>query len=643
LLASNIAVSVLILLTAMYIPDRLSFAAMPTVLLVTTIYRLALAVCATRLILLSADAGRVIGAFGEFVVGGNFAVGAVVFLILTIVQYLVVARGAERVAEVGARFSLDAMPGRQMAIDADLRAGAWTAAQAQHGRRALQRESQFYGAMDGAMKFVKGDAIAGMVITAINIVAGVGIGIGMRGMGAVESLRSFGLLSVGNGIVMQICSLLVSTASGVMVTRVASEQGQSSLAGDIGSQMFGDPRLVGAGALFVLGLAVVPGLPAAPFVIIAALGGALAWGLAHSRVRHAAQREASVGQDAWSSAAWPVSIELGEALASEFLDDREGALAIGRALDQARARLFLELGVELPVAQVRSCEQIDPHAYRLSLQAIPAGEAVIAQGKALALTSAETLLSMGLKVEPAVDPATGKPACWIPRAQSSVLERAGFVVLDGASLIARHLERAIRRRPHDWVNLQQVQNALDQLEGTHPALVRNVVPKPISLPLLTEVLRNLVKDGVSIGPLRELLEALSLCEPGQSDPDLLAERARSALARHITHRYARSGVVTVHPLDPDIEEALRDALQKGPGGTYLALAPDLARSIIAAVSELCCEPDAGDRPLVLTHADLRRHLKRLLASDVPEVEVLSYTDLTPDITLKSLSPVRVNT
>ncbi|AKF07843.1 flagellar biosynthesis protein FlhA [Sandaracinus amylolyticus] len=568
LLAGNVSLAIVILLVAMYVPDALAFTSFPTILLITTLFRLALNVSSTRLILLQADAGEVIRAFGDFVVQGNYVVGAVVFLILTLIQFMVIARGSERVAEVGARFALDAMPGKQMAIDADLRSGALGHDEARRRRRLLQRESQFYGAMDGAMKFVKGDAIAGIVITGVNIVFGVVIGVAMHDMGALESLQRYGLLTIGDGLVSQIPSLLISTAAGLVVTRVASEDEQSSLGGDVGRQIFGNPRALAIASGFLVLLAIVPGLPPAPFVVLAAVFGGVAWRLSRRAPR------VDVRDVERSPRLVPITIELGAALAAGL----DGLLE--RDVPALRDRLFASLGVVLPEVRAHASSTLAPRDYAIHLHEIPVARGELADDELVAI-----------------------------------------------------LERAVRRRAADLVGLQEVQSMLDQLERTHPALVRHVVPKPIALPLLADVLRRLVDEGVSIRPLREILEALATATA--TDPAALADSLRVALRRHLTHAHADGGVLEVLVLDPEIEETLRDGLQRSGA---LALPPSTARDVVAVVRRAVSSRE-GRVPPLLTQPDVRRALRRLLEVELPDVAVLAYTELDPAVTVKTVGRV----
>lgn len=589
LIASNIAVSVLVLLIAVRMRDALAFTAMPTLLLVTTLYRLALNVSSTRLILLQADAGEVIRSFGEFVVRGDYVVGGVVFLVLTLIQYVVVARGAERVAEVGARFTLDAMPGKQMSIDADLRAGVIHAQEARGLRARLERESHLYGAMDGAMKFVKGDAIAGIVITLVNIVAGVGIGAGMRGLALPDALRVYGLLTVGDGLVSQIPSLLTATGAGIIVTRVASREDGASLGGDIGAQLFGDPRVLAIGAGFLAVLAVVPGLPALPFAFLALLLGASAYVTWHSAATRAGATGASTPHGAADVAA--IGVDLGAELHAAIVSSR-GPGALDHALDDLRSRVTADLGVRVPDVRVSTDATLAPRAFALRLAEIPLARGVAATG-------------------------LGAP------------ETAAFV--------ARELEALLRRHAPDLVGIDEAQRMLDRLETTDPALVRAVVPNPVPLRLLVDVLRRLLAEGVSIRPLKQVLEALANDAGATKGAGALVERIRTTLARHITFAHARDGVVAVHPLDPMVEDAIRDAIHEAPEGEYLAMAPDETQDLVTATRALLNGSAHG--AVLVTQPDVRRFVRQILRDDLPEVAVLAYPELAAEARIDRLAPL----
>jgi type III secretion protein V len=640
LITANMAVGVLLLLVALYVPDGLSFTSFPTLLLVTTLYRLGLNVSSTRLVLLQGDAGEVIRAFGGFVVRGNYVVGAVVFLILTLIQFIVIAKGSERVAEVGARFTLDAMPGKQMAIDAELRTGAIGQDEARRRRRTLQRESQFYGAMDGAMKFVKGDAIAGIVITVVNVVGGLAIGVLQRDMSAVESLRLYGLLTIGDGLVSQIPSLLISTAAGLVVTRVASEDEGSSLGGEVGRQIFGNPRALGLAAAFLVVLALIPGLPTVPFLALAGVLGALSWrrsregapaGDDDANLRPEARREQQAKRQLVPLVV-PVSLDLGPELAREVLDERGGGPLLEGEVPRVREAVFQRLGVAVPGVRARAAA-LAPREYVISMQEVPVTRGECREGLFVAAPPA-ALASLG--IEPLGEPSTAPPGVWVAESARPLLEAAGHAPLGAVGVLGRHLEEVLTRRAHELLGLQETQSMLDQLERAYPALVRNVVPKPVSLPLLADVLRRLVEEGVSVRPLREILEALALHGAAEKDPVALTEAVRGALRRAITHRHARAGALSVYLLDPLIEDTVRDAIQRTATGSYLALPPDLARDVVQAVARTL---GAATSPVVLTQSDVRRFVRRLLENEHPQLTVLSYQELDPTVTVQPLGRI----
>jgi len=648
LIASNVSLAVLLLLVSLYIKNGLSLASFPTILLITTLYRLALNVSSTRLILLQADAGDVIRAFGDFVVRGNYVVGAIVFAILTLIQFLVVAKGSERVAEVGARFTLDAMPGKQMSIDAELRSGAISQDEARKQRRGLQRESEFYGAMDGAMKFVKGDAIAGIVITIINILGGLAIGIGMRDMSALEALEVYGLLTIGDGLVSQIPALLISTAAGLVVTRVSSEDEDSSLGSDVARQVFGDPRALTIAAIFLLALAITPGLPAMPFLVLSAVFFLVAHRLRAGGARDADAHEAQVVEQeaaretrakrAMVPVVIPVAIDLGPALADAILDDEGGGALLEDAVPTLRDRLFIDLGIALPGVRARRASGLPPDAYAIAIQEVPVGGGTLPPGRVLSLADVATAEALGVEATPGLDPGSGADASFVDEIGREALEAEGIPCFDEASAITRHLERAVSLRAHDLVGLQEVQTMLDQLERAYPALVRNVVPKPVSLSLLTDVLRRLVEESVSIRPLREILESLATYAPNEKDAMTLTELVRGSLKRQLTHQHAEGGVLAVHLLDPMIEEAVRDSIQRTATGAYLAMPPDMAKDVIAAVRKECFT-ERGAAAVLLTQPDVRRFMRRLLEVDLPDAAVLSYQELAPEVTVQPLGRV----
>jgi type III secretion protein V len=609
LLATNLSLSVAILLVVLYVPDAIGIATFPTLLLLTTLFRLALNVSSSRLILLQADAGEVIRAFGSFVVRGNYVVGGVVFLILTIIQFVVIAKGGERVAEVGARFVLDAMPGKQMAIDAELRSGTIDGVEARRRRRQLARESQFYGSMDGAMKFVKGDVIASLIITVINILGGLGIGVGMKGMAATMALKKYGLLTIGDGLVSQIPALVLSTAAGILVTRTASEEPDTPLGEELSRQLFGTPKALKVASVFILLLALVPGLPTAPFLVLAAV----LFFVARARSKQLAtddQRAATepTPQPQAGGRKGPAFVPMVVPWSVEVSEDLEPFLADGRTttgddLPGIRARtlalreqLFAELGVPLPAPRVRAVAGLPPRSFVVSLHEVPA-----------------RLVTLPVDLS-----------------EEALAEH-----------VARETRALLRGRASDFLGLAETQRLLDELEQLAPATVRNVVPKPVSLGLLADVLRRLVEEGINIRDLRAILEALSTVASSEKDPLNLAEFVRAQLRRAITFRLTRGvpqlGVVLV---DPMIEDTIRRAVTRTPAGAFLTLAPAAARDVVASLRRAVAEakthaPDA--EPVILTQPDIRRFTRKLIDVELPDVTVVSFAELLPEVSLRPLA------
>ena len=604
LISTNLSAAVAILLVVLYVPDAIGIATFPTLLLLTTLFRLALNVASTRLILLQANAGEVIRAFGTFVVRGNYIVGAVVFLVLTIIQFVVIAKGSERVAEVGARFVLDAMPGKQMAIDAELRSGSIDGSEARRRRRLLQRESQFYGAMDGAMKFVKGDVVASLVIVVVNILGGLAIGVGTKGMPVVDALKRYGLLTIGDGLVTQIPALVLSTAAGVLVTRVGSEEQDTPLGDELARQLLGVPKALQVAGVFVLLLALVPGLPALPFLVIGValllVGRARARALSVEQQRAATEPAPAQRDRARAGAREPVfvplvvpwSVEVSEDLAP-LLDAEAPSGGLRTAVIALREQLFAELGVPLPAPRVRAREGLGERIVVVSLQEVPA-----------------RVLQVPADLE------DEQLVAWV---QGSVAQ-------------------LLRERAADFLGLAEVQRLLDELEQFAPATVRNVVPKPVSLVLLTEVLRRLLEERVSVRDLRTILEALSILAATEKDPLSLTEYVRAQMRRAITFRLTSGrGHLEVVLLDGIIEDTVRRAITRTPAGAFLTLPPAASRDVIKAITDAVAAAPKGVRPVVLTQPDIRRFVRKLLEPGLPDVWVASFAELLPEVVLRPVA------
>ena len=642
----NITVAVTILMVSIYISSPVQIASYPTLLLITTLYRLSIDISATRLILLKADAGEVIHAFGMFVVSGNFVVGAVIFLIITLVQFIVITKGAERVAEVSARFTLDAMPGKQMSIDADLRAGIIDFKQARARREALARESQFYGAMDGAVKFVKGDAIAGIVITLINIVGGLIIGVAMNGMSVMDAVETYSILTIGNGLVSQIPALLISISAGMVVTRVASESKDANLGKDVAGQILGQPKAiaVAAGLLTILGI--IPGLPKIPFFILAGLTGSLAYGLFRAEKIQAAavQKSETVAakvQDPRLSVTVPLMLQAGEGL-THYVDlSNEMGQKFYEQLLAVRNALYYDLGVIFPSLQIKGNSPGEPGSYTIWANEVPAVSGQIRMDAVLVNDSAGKISFYGFKGEDTLNPATAKPAAWISRADGDRAKALGFQVWDTPEILLLHLTQFLRKNAREFIGIQEVHTMISGLKQNYPTLVDETVPKPVSIQTLTDILRRLVDENVSIRDLKAILQIL--CEWGRSehDPFLLTEHVRAGLKRKICYRISQGRpLLFVYRLDPEFEEMFRNSIRQSASGAYLAMDPALSQQVMeAARAQIGDLPPGAQSPVILTDGEIRRFVKKLLDFAVSDVNVLSYDQLTPTINLQPLGTI----
>jgi type III secretion protein V len=643
-LAINLAAAVALLVAALYARSALKVTSFPTLLLFTTLFRLALNVSSTRLALAEGHAGEVIQAFGEFVVRGDYVVGAVVFAILTLVQFLVVAKGAERVAEVSARFTLDAMPGKQMSIDADVRAGAIDQTQARRRRRDLERESQMFGSMDGAMKFVKGDVIAGLVIVAVNLLGGIAIGVLQNGMSMAEAASTFALIAIGDGLVSQIPSLCIAVAAGLVVTRVASEKEDDSLGSEIGSQFFGQAQTLWVVAGLCGALALMPGMPHLTFLGLGGLLGGLAYALKHVlpgaiEAEKPAEQQGGTPAEGADAAGTPgaapesatvavgvspLTVDLAPDLTA--LAQEQGGAFVHHLLNRVRDELFFELGVRVPGIRVRTqAAYLSPGEYRILVDEVPAGGGQVSPGALYALAPTEEIAFLEVKAEPAVEPGTGRPISRVTEAGRARLEMAQIPVRRPGELIADHLRHVLRARAASLLGIQEVQGLLEGLEAQSPVLVKEALQK-VPLPLLTDVLRKLIQEQVSIRDLRAILEAL-VSPTTEGDATSLAERCRQALHRYLSHKYAPSGPLYAYLVDPEVEEGLRGA---GPRGA----SPD--PEWVAGVLEGLRRIATGGRAVLLTAPDVRRTLRKLCEGAFPDVAVLTYGELDVDLQIRPI-------
>jgi flagellar biosynthesis protein FlhA len=644
LLTANLALSLLTLLISMYVLRPLDFSVFPSALLLLTLFRLSLNVASTRLILLhgnegSGAAGQVIHAFGRFVVGGSYVVGAVVFLILVVIQFVVITKGAGRIAEVAARFTLDAMPGKQLSIDADLNAGLVNEDGARARRREIGREADFYGAMDGASKFVRGDAIAGILITAVNIVGGLTIGVLQLKMDILEALAIYTLLTVGDGLITQIPALIVSTAAGIVVSRAASE---TELASAMGAQFGGHHRALAitAGVLLVLGL--VPGLPMAPFLLVAAVTGSVAYsGLRESAKGARAAPPASAIPAAPEKVESllvldPLELEVGYSLIP-LADAAQGGDLLER-VRLIRRQFATELGFVVPPVRIRDNLQLKPSSYALKIRGLSIASGEVMPGHFLAMnpgTATEPVPGV-----PTTEPTFGLPAQWIASEDRERAQLFGYTVVDPSSVMATHLAEIIRRHACELLGRQEVQSLLDHLKPTHPSVVEALVPQLLPLGTVQKVLQNLLSENVSIRDLVSILEALADAAPLTKDPLLLTERARQALGRAICRGLtSEDNLLRVFTLSPALETLLADALAEGDQGRYLALEPRIAQRIIEALAAALTKGPSDRTPVILCVANIRPHLRRLTERYLPHLAVLSYNEIGPDVTLKALAMV----
>ena len=648
LLTVNIAASVTILLVAVYTDDPMKFSVFPSLLLITTLFRLALNVSTSRLILLNADAGSVVHSFGNFVVGGNLVVGLVVFLILVVIQFVVITNGAGRVAEVAARFTLDAMPGKQMAIDADLNAGLIDEKQARDRRRAIGEEADFYGAMDGASKFVKGDAIAGIVIIMVNIMGGLGIGVLQKGIGPSEALSTYARLTVGDGLVSQLPALLISTATGIIVTRAA---GTNSL----GTQMFSQltaqsrPLYVAGGMLAMFGM--MPGLPKLPFFAVAGITLAGGYFIRKQNVADelalntpvpvAAKEPEQLGpqQVIQMMAVDPLEVEVGYGLIPIVDESAGGGLL--RRITMIRRQLALDLGLVLPTVRVRDNLQHAPNAYVVKLRGVEIARGTLHPGQFLAMDPGTAEGDVpGIETH---EPAFGLPARWITPAHKERAELLGYTVVDAESVLATHLTELVKRFAPDLLSRQDTQNLLENLRAEYPALVEDLVPTTLTVGEVQEVLQNLLSERVSIRDLVTICETLATQGRVSRDIDLLTEYARAALSRQISRQYAdEHDAIHVITVGQRTEEEIASSIQQSDRGSNVAMPPWQLQRLLGVVStEVERIASNGKDPVILCSSRIRLALRRLLERRLPNVVILSFAEVTSQTTVEAVGTIEV--
>jgi flagellar biosynthesis protein FlhA len=647
LLAFNITLSVIILLVGLQVRRPIEFSAFPSILLIVTLFRLSLNIASTRLILLhgnegAAAAGEVIRAFGNFVVGGNYTVGLVVFSILVVINFVVVTKGAGRVAEVAARFTLDAMPGKQMSIDADLNAGLINETEARRRRREISEEADFYGSMDGASKFVRGDAVAAIIIVLVNIIGGLTIGILQQGMSPGVAAQTYTLLTVGEGLVAQIPALFISTAAGIVVTRAAAD---ADLGGQITRQMLFSPKAIGTAAGILLALGVVPGLPHLAFL---GLGGIAAWfAYRLSREAKAPHESAPVPTVPQAENATPplvpldlMEVQVGYGLIG-LVEGKHGTALLDR-IKGLRKQFAETMGFLLPPIHIRDNLQLRPNEYAVMLKGVELTKADVLPSHVLAIDpgTAQRGLIQGVATK---EPAFGLPALWVPEATREQAQLAGYTVVDASSAIATHLSEIIKRHGHELLGRQEVQSLLDELAKVHPKLVEELIPTLLPLGTVVRVLGNLLREGIPIRDLRSIIEALADHAGVTKDSELLTEMARQALGRTIIRQYqAPDGSLPVITLDPRLDRSLSEQAAAVPQGGMLNLDPGLSHTLLAAMKQTVERVAArGHQPVLLCSPVLRRHIRRLTDRILHTVPVVGFNELDSMVRLQSLDTIRL--
>ncbi|WP_458122508.1 flagellar biosynthesis protein FlhA [Paenibacillus sp. Z6-24] len=647
LLIVNISLAMIILLIAMNTKEALEFSIFPAMLLITTLFRLALNISTTKLILGEGEAGSVVATFGSWVAGGQIAVGFIVFLILVIVQFIVITKGSERVAEVGARFTLDAMPGKQMSIDADLNAGLINEQQARERRSKIEREADFYGAMDGASKFVKGDAIAGIIILLINLIGGFIIGIAIHGMAFADALSTYSILTIGDGLVSQIPALLISTAAGLIVTRASSE---GNLADDITKQLFSYPMLlyIVAAVITLLGLFTpIHFLTTFPLAVLLFIAARRMQANLTQKIAEAEQHEEEQQIEEVRSPESvinllqidPIEFEFGYGLIP-LADTQQGGDLLDRII-MIRRQCALELGLVVPVIRIRDNIQLKPNEYVIKIKGniVGGGELLLNHYLAMSpgfdddsITGIETL-----------EPAFGLPALWIDELTKDRAELSGYTVVDPPSVVATHLTELIKKHSHELLGRQETRSLVDNLRENYPVLVDELIPSVLSVGDVQKVLVKLLKEKISIRDMVTIFETLADYGAYTKDPDVLTEYVRQSLSRQITQQFTSQGeTLRVITVGPNLEKKIAESVQQSEQGTYLALDPVSTQSMYQKINEQVNRLlQMGQQPVVLTSPAIRMYLRQLIERTMQDIPVLSYSELEPNVEIQSVGVVNL--
>ena len=644
-LALNITMALVILLISMYFTEPLQFSVFPGLLLITTLFRLSLNIASTRLILSDGYAGEVITAFGNFVVRGNYVVGFVIFVILVVIQFVVITKGAGRIAEVAARFTLDAMPGKQMAIDADLNAGVIDETEARRRRSNIAREADFYGAMDGASKFVRGDAIAGLIITVVNVVGGLIIGVAQRGMDITKALQTYTLLTIGDGLVAQIPALIISTAAGLVVTRAASD---ANLGVDLATQILGQPRplYIAAGALAFFGL--TPGMPGIPFFLLAVAVGSLARTMER---RKAAPQADTPAKDTAAKPEGPenvekylhvdpIELEVGYALIP-LVDPQHGGDLLHR-ITVIRRQAALEQGIMVPPIRIRDNVQLKPEEYVVKIRGDEVARSSLQLGHCLALDPGRVAKKLaGVETR---DPAFGLPALWIRDAKKSEAEAAGYTVVEAPAVLTTHLKEVLKSNAHLLLGRQETQNLVDAIKKEFPAVVDELIPGAVNLGIVQKILQNLLRERVSIRDFLRILEAIADHAHLSKDPDVLTEYVRTVLGPTLHKPYvADDGRFYAVTIDPQVERVMTESLRQGEGTRRIpALPPEMLKRLYTEIKRWTDKQlEEGYPAALLTTPAIRLPLRRLVENILPNVAVLSLTELPTRLEITTIGTIRL--
>ena len=646
LLSFSIAISIIILLMSMYVLKPLQFSVFPSVLLLVTLLRLALNVASTRLILLHGNegtsaAGQVIQSFGTFVVGGNYVVGMVVFLVLVLINFIVITKGATRVAEVSARFTLDAMPGKQMSIDADLNAGLISDNDARRRRAEIEQEANFYGAMDGASKFVRGDAIAGILIVLINIIGGLIIGVLQKGMPVVEAARNYTLLTVGDGLVTQVPALIVSTAAGILVTRTSTT---TELGDEVKSQVFTQPRAIATAAIMLFVFALIPGMPKISFILVAALVGFVAYRVVQSIARKKVADEHMEAEEAAPAEAVDIvapldalGLEVGYTLIP-LVDAAQGGELLVR-IKALRRQLASEMGFIMPAIHIRDNLKLKPDEYTVMLKGVEIARGSVMMGYHLVISADDKDVS--IKGVATKEPAFGLPAVWVTDSEKDAIMAKGHVVVDPATVMTTHLTELAKTYADELLGRQEVQSLVDNLEQLYPRVVKELVPKIVPLNILHRVLQRLLRERISIRDLLAIIETLGEYVPMTKNADILTGYVRQSLGRAITRQYQDSeGNITVMIMYPDIEDKISRSISHTEYESFVSPDPNIVKKMVASLQKMVATFTAGGlQPIVLCSPNTRIHFRKILEKLLPNVVILAHNEISREANVKSLGMV----